>query len=357
MGTTDKMAISPIVSMPDARVPAPIMPAIADVANAPQFIAKGLASMVAQRQYAQQLELANQKMVQDAALKDEGFKFAREKLAQELPLQNAQIANYNAEASLRNAQATKASKDQSDAIGAANGFIQGLATIPETEIGTPAGDLKLKALDAQAAGLGAFTTKEGLTARSGAFLRQRLKETQIAGAVTNLDKSLNQQMYIQKGVPVDRLDQLDMKPDGSFKPNNVWGKASDNSGFITFQTGKDANGQPVKTIVPPDTIANTPNAKTPEQQKALGFSFVTFTPSELKLLKSNRDKSNLYHNSLTVGPTVDGVNNVVQGQQAAQTNQAQPADASIQMLRQDPGLADAFDQRYGVGAASKVLGY
>ncbi len=320
------------------EVPAPIMPALPDVANAPQFIARGLASMVAQRQFAQQQELASQKLVQDAALREEGFKFEREKLAQELPLQNAQIANYNAQAGLHNAQAAKAAKDESGAIGAANGFIQGLSTIPEVEIGTPTGDLKLKALDAQAAGLGAFTTKEGLTARSGAYLRQRLKETQIAGAVTNLDKGLNQTMFIQKGVPVDRLDQLDMQPDGSFKPNNVWGKSSDGSGFITFQTGKDANGQPIKTIVSPDTIANTPNAQTPAQQKALGFSFATFAPSELKLLKATRARSNLYHNSLTVGPTVDGVNGVVQQQGSQQTVEQIKQDMANGVITQDEAL-------------------
>lgn len=290
-----------------------------------QYVTKGLASMIAQRQYAQQLELANQKMAQDAAIKDEGFKFAREKLAQELPLQNAQIAHLNAEANAQNAKAKQDNTDKTNGYAALESYMK---LRPTFNFGTDDGEAAI--LQAQSDFGDALYTSKGVQIFKEDAIRQRFKSR----ANAQFDDSMTKQyegMLKKKGIgDPGIMNTLDYDSEtGSVKPNQYWGL--DKTTKQPYTVWDSTTGRPV-----PIDQAEALDEKVQAQK---GWFRAGFTASELKQVMGLKQRVD-NRRSFAAPPAKDQIN-VAAGSVAdeVQNSQDQQALAWAKNNPDDPRAA------------------
>ncbi len=331
----------------------PIMPN-SNAAASIQYVAHGLSAMVANRQYQQKLELANQKMIQDAALDQEKFQLAREKLAGDMQVQNAQIDNYHAEAELRRSKVAQDHADVQDGNAALQEYMK---VRPTFNWGTDIGESQI--LDAQATFGDALNTKKG----SQIFKEDAVKQRFHARATAQLDQSMTNQyndMLKKKGIgDPGMLNTLEYDPaTGKFTPNQYWGKDQKTGNPYTIWDSKTGQAVPVETVAG----VNGKGGMSEADQAKAGYFRAGFTEPELKSiwgLKSRIEN----RRSLAAPPIKDQVA-VAQEHQTAQATAAisarsstAPSDAKIARLRSHPEERDLFDAAFGAGAAKGVLGY
>ncbi len=264
----------------------PIMPQIANANNSLQYVTQGLASLIQQRQRNQQLELANQKMIQDAANQQQHFELTRQQLAQSYELQQHNMANIDAETRLHNAAAdasiANAKNDTTSkaaSLNSLNEYVSGFGTaVPNNIIGTDAGQAAIN--DWQSKHGAASLIPEGVQLFTQHQYQQKFREKQLASQFTQNTKNYNN-MLTKKGIADPTvMNSLDIDPEtGTFTPNNVWGSdATGKNPYITLDAGHN--------VIPPQTTVKM----TAAQQKAAGYYSVGFTLPEAQAALSVKNR-------------------------------------------------------------------
>lgn len=323
---------APIVPVPDS--------------SALQYVAKGLSGMMANRRYQQQYELAYQKMVQDAALDQEKFKLAREQVANQYEVQQAQIENLHSEANQHNAAAKytenirgQATKDNQELLGRVTEYRQKAAELMAGKYGTTEGSNILGLLDVEFPDIG--NIRQGAQARSANYTQQAREERNSIATLGNLRKNFDDTAKQSLGRWANDPQiaaspgQLEYDPKTKkFQPNDVWGvNDKSNDPFLTVEGQKDAGGQWVGwKIVPPG-------------KGGKDATYVTIPKSQAESLVTLRDAFRTKASGLAGPPP-----STVQAVQQQSTVEQQQNDA-IQWVQDNPNdpRAPEIRKRLGLG--------
>lgn len=303
---------------------APIVP-VPDT-SALQYVARGLAGMVANRQYQQKIELANQKMVQDAALDQEKFALTRKQLAQQYELQGHQMDSIDAEANLRNAQAdyynnvkSQEVQKKNESLESLRGMTKGIDSIPFADWGTEKGQVAISNVLNDEANAAALDTRDGLRIRQQAWSRQRLAESRRMGDYNIANTAYNKALD-KRGITEGALQSLSLDEEGKkvTASGNLWRTNPDGSVYLAAAPGTKETG-PARYLTTDEYQAGGKVAA------PVGTVFPTLKPEEVSQLFRMKSMVDNYREKLPLSVLQDGTAQQIGTQQAAQQQRAQTA--------------------------------
>jgi hypothetical protein len=320
----------------------------------PQLLMSTVQQIMNRKQRAREFDIELQRLGQQEALARDQHQIERERLAQEYPLRQAQIRNYDAEASLRSEQMKfiaetkiKDAKAKQTAMMSSKDYLKEIDAIPPDDWGKGDTANKLSLIHMKYDATGLFDLKAGRDLRAQTLTKQRMKENQLAANNVRITKQLRDTLAA-KGLSPDAIDYLHQDEKGNFIANEMWAvDKSDGHPYMTV-LGKTTPGSKETEWMPISPSDPTAAGLSVEDKITKGYRFRTFTKDEANRALQMKKQRDDYLSGINAAP-IDATERAVRGTAAP--------PAAQDFLRNNPDSRQYYDQTYGEGAAEKILGY